>query len=161
MNNLFEYEKEISKKYDEILGIHKSIFDSISNIELREFDITKAILKRMNSYYIYQQNLNDFYNRNIIPSGADFFTETVIFYLKVYFKLNSISYTIKSEVRISKKSIRPDISIWDGDQVVAIIECKTQFGWSSDTWESSFLNRELKLKEINSTAKVFLLVLTT
>lgn len=135
------------------MSLHKNI----------DLDISKSVLRRLSSFYKYQYELNDLLNRAVTPPAADFFTETVMFYLKVYFKIKGISYDIESEVAIQRKrgSIRPDISIWNGDQIIAIIECKTQLGWSRNSWESQFMDRENKLNEIYPDAKAFLLVMTT
>jgi len=64
------------------------------------------------------------------------------------------------QIQKTKKAIRPDISIWRGDEVVAIIECKTQLGWNRPTWEDQYNERDNKLKELYPQARSFLLVMT-
>ena len=62
-----------------------------------------------------------------------------------------------SEKQIKPKlgAIRPDVLIWKGDEVVAIIECKTQLGWNRHKWESDFNEREKKLHKEFKNAKAY------
>ncbi len=69
--------------------------------------------------------------------------------------------TSERTIKPQRKAIRPDISIWREDTLLAAIECKTQLGWKRHTWEAEFNEREKKLKEAFPTAKLFLLVMTT
>lgn len=57
--------------------------------------------------------------------------------------------------------MRPDISIWRDDEVVAGIECKTQFGWNRHRWLPDFEQREKRLANAFPHAALFLLVLTS
>ena len=70
---------------------------------------------------------------------------------------------VHSERQVQRKrgSIRPDISIWKNDEVVAIIECKTQLGWNRDSWEKDFCERENKLKKLFPNASAYLIVMTS
>ena len=61
----------------------------------------------------------------------------------------------------TRGAIRPDISVWKNNKVVAIIECKTQLGWNRTRWEKDFRKRESKLKDKFPHAKAFLVVLTS
>lgn len=89
--------------------------------------------------------------------------ETIIFFLKIFNDVESLSLEIKSEVAIERKrnSMRPDISIWHDKHLVAVVECKTQLGWHRHSWKSHFENREHQLKEVFPDAKIFLLVMTS
>jgi hypothetical protein len=71
--------------------------------------------------------------------------------------VNNLGFEIQSEQTLEKKrkSPRPDISIWDGSKLLAVIECKTQLGWQRHTWESNFKDRKSNIH-----AKVFLVVMT-
>ena len=64
------------------------------------------------------------------------------------------------QIKRTKNSIRPDISVWRQDEVVAIIECKTQLGWNREGWEQDFILREQKLKCDFPNAKSYLLAMT-
>lgn len=69
---------------------------------------------------------------------------------------------LSQEKSIERKrgAIRPDISIWKGEEVIAIIECKTQLGWNREKWEEEFILREEKLKNKFPGAKAYLLVMS-
>jgi hypothetical protein len=163
MKSILEIEKEISEIYRKIPKGTKSFFEENLVKINDENELTKSILYRLKTFYEYQKELNQFYSRGQTPPASDFFTETVLYYLKVYFKINHINYDVKSEVRIdnNKKAIRPDISIWHNNKIIAIIECKTQLGYERGNWNKNFIEREKKLNNIFPDAKAFLLVMTT
>jgi len=58
-------------------------------------------------------------------------------------------------------AMKPDISVWKDDQVIAIVECKTNLGWNRKNWKKDFLKREKDLKKYFPKAKAFLLVLSS
>jgi len=91
-----------------------------------------------------------------------FFVEAILFSLKLFNEVEGLKLEVASERAIQRKrnAIRPDISIWRGDTLLAAIECKTQLGWRRHDWTFHFDEREKKLKEIFPTATMFLLVMT-
>lgn len=76
-------------------------------------------------------------NKKLAPVAADFFVETILFYLKLILDKYKKNYEVFSERQIKhhQSYIKPDISIWDNDKVIAIIECKTNLGWNRKGWE--------------------------
>ena len=58
--------------------------------------------------------------------------------------LEKLDLEISSERPIQRKrnAIRPDISLWRSNELLAIIECKTQLGWHRENWRSHFEERE-------------------
>ncbi|MGE8646326.1 type I restriction endonuclease [Acinetobacter vivianii] len=85
-----------------------------------------------------------------------------MFFLRLVLRANNSDFTVYSErqIRPKKNSIRPDISVWNGDKVIAILECKTQLGWDRTNWETNFTERERKLREEFPEASAYLLVMT-
>ena len=161
---------EFEKKYWESLdSLHKqliSLYEEIKSnapISLEKREITKAILLRMKAYYDTQNKIKEFLNKRYLSAASDFFVETIVFYLKIIFDIMGVGLEVHSERQIRPKrgTIRPDISIWKNDEVVAIIECKTQLGWNRDKWEQDFKKRESKLKDDFPNAKAFLIVMTS
>jgi len=67
---------------------------------------------------------------------------------RAHLDIKNYDLEVHSERQIIKKrgSIRPDISIWKKNEVISIIECKTQLGWNRNKWEEDFQKRELKFK---------------
>ena len=141
--------------YDKLLEEHK--------LKLNSNEITKAIILRLKTYYETQDGLAKFLNKKSVAPASDFFVETVLFYLKVFLEQRKKNLKIASEkkVKLSNGYIKPDISVWKDDKVVAIIECKTNLGFSRNKWESNFKSRTKKLKKAYPNANAFLLVLSS
>jgi hypothetical protein len=164
--SLLEFEKKYWESLDnqqkQLLSLYEEIKSS-ATISLEERDITKAILLRMKAYYDVQNKIKKFLNKRYLSAASDFFVETIVFYLKVIFDIEDIGLEVHSErqIRQKKGTIRPDISVWKNNKVVAIVECKTQLGWNRDKWEEDFKKRESKLKKEFPNAKAFLLVMTS
>lgn len=164
--SLLEFEKKYWESLDnqqkQLLSLYEEI-KSNDSISLKKKDITKAILLRMKAYYDVQDKIKKFLNKRYLSPASDFFVETIVFYLKVIFDIEDIGLEVHSERQISQKkgTIRPDISVWKNNKVVAIVECKTQLGWNRDKWEEDFKKRESKLKKEFPNTKAFLVVMTS
>ena len=156
------YWKSMYNQYDQLISLYRKIKSDIS-ISFEEKDITKAILLRMKAYYDTQNKIKEFLNKRYLPAASDFFVEAIVFYLKVILEIENISLEVHSEKQIKqkKRAIRPDISVWKNNRIVAIIECKTQLGWNRDKWEEDFKKREHELKNEFPNAKAFLVVMTS
>ncbi|TAM51083.1 MAG: hypothetical protein EPN61_01575 [Burkholderiaceae bacterium] len=135
---------------------------SVAQIDLNGTDLTLAVLLRLKSFQLTQQRIKNELNKIYAAPAADFFVETVCFFLKVVLERLDSSLTVASERNIVKRqgSMRPDISVWRGDKVVAAIECKTQLGWNRGGWLSEFEDREARLLADHPLARLFLVVMT-
>jgi len=164
--SLLKFEKKYWESLDnqrkQLVSLYEKIKSNVS-ISLEERDITKAILLRMKAYYDTQNKIKEFLNKRYLSAASDFFVEAIAFYLKLIFDKEGIDFEVHSERQIVPRrgAIRPDISVWKNDKVVAIIECKTQLGWNRDKWEEDFKKRESKLKDEFPNAKAFLVVMTS
>jgi hypothetical protein len=164
--SLLKFEKKYWKSLDnqrkQLVSLYEKIKSNVS-ISLEERDITKAILLRMKAYYNTQNKIKEFLNKRYLSAASDFFVEAIAFYLKLIFDKEGIDFEVHSERQIVPRrgAIRPDISVWKNDKVVAIIECKTQLGWNRNKWEEDFKKRESKLKDEFPNAKAFLVVMTS
>jgi len=154
--------KETRRSFDS-LKIFYNNANKIKDINFQGNEISKAILVRMYSWYTLQNDIKNFLNRRYITAGSDFFVETILLYLKIIFGIKNVGLEIHSERQIKKKRgvVRPDISIWKGEEVKAIIECKTQLGWNRYGWKESFEERERKLKSEFPSAEAFLVVMSS
>lgn len=164
-NSIIKLEKQFCDYYKAIPGELKSQYKAlleIENVSLDSMVFSQAILLRLISYYSYQNEIKEFLGKRYVTAGADFFVEAVLFYLKFILEKFAPGLEVSSEKAIERKrgSIRPDISVWNGEEVVAIIECKTQLGWNRNKWEEDFINRENKLKAKFPNAKAYLLVMS-
>ena len=143
----------------------ENVFDNSKNsvsIDFDSTDITLCLIQRLSAYYQTQNNIKGFLNKRYAAPAADFFVESVLYFLKLALEVSNSNLEAHSERQIKRKrnAIRPDISIWKNDEVVSIIECKTQLGWSRTTWQRDFEKREEKLKSDFPEADAYLLVMT-
>jgi len=135
---------------------------SVPLIDLSGSDISHAVLLRLKSFLLCQERIKNELGKVYAAPAADFFVETVCFFLKIVLEKLEPSLSVSSERNIVRRqgSMRPDISIWRNDKVVAAIECKTQLGWNRDGWLHDFEDREKRLTEAFPDARLFLLVMT-
>ena len=164
--SLLEFEQKYCKyllnQYDKLHSLYHNI-KLDNSLSLNNKDISKAIIWRMKAFSDNNNKIKKFLNKKYAPPAADFFVETVLFYLKLILDKYKKQYEAFSERQIKphRGYMRPDISIWDNDKVIAIIECKTNLGWNRFRWEEDFINREKKLKNDFPEANAFLLVMTS
>ena len=132
------------------------------SVDLTGTDITRAILLRLKAFFSAQAQIKEILQKRVATPAADFFVETVNFYLKVAFEQLAPSLCVMSEKKIiqHRNGLRPDISLWRGDKVVAAVECKTQLGWNRNGWLSEFEERENELHVFFPEAQLFQVVMT-
>jgi len=163
---VFELEKKycrtLKKQYSQLTKLYSKAIDDCS-FSLKKRDISKAIILRMKTYYETHNHIRKFLSRRNIAPVPDFLVEAVAFYLKLFLEKRGKKLEVHSEKKLKRVigSMKPDISIWKGDKVTAIIECKTNLGFNRKGWEEDFRNRERRLKKLFPKAKAFLLVLTS
>lgn len=130
--NLLEIDKTFTEQYRSLLEIQKSVKAQLStyNFDLEKTEITDAIINRMDAFWYFNFNNNkELLNRNVNTTAADFFTETCLLFLKAYFE-QKMGYKVCSEEVIAQNPvIRPDITIWKNEQLIAVIELKVSNGW--------------------------------
>jgi len=157
------YLKSIHNTFEELKKAHASISNNYK-CDLSKTEITQSILERLKAYYQTQNSIKSFLDKSYIAPGADFFVETVLFFVNIYLAQKNAKLIAYSEKQIKKQrnAIRPDISIWkrNCDEIVAIIECKTQLGWNRNGWETQYNKRTKELQDKFPNAKSFLLVMT-
>ncbi|QHG16095.1 MULTISPECIES: hypothetical protein [unclassified Nostoc] len=160
-----KFEDEYAYTLDNLASALKRSYEQIKQISTfsSEFDYSQAIAKRLRAFYCSQLEIKEFLKKEVAQAGSDFFVETVLFFLKLFNDLENLGLEIASERPLQRKrnTIRPDISVWRGDELLAIIECKTQLGWHRQNWDEHFQYREQKLKEVSEEAKIFLVVMTS
>jgi|SRR5690554_3214702 hypothetical protein len=165
MLSLKEFDKKYTdcliSTYDQLIRVHDEIHKDY-HFDLSTTEISEAILERLKAYYTTQRKIKYFLEKRYIAAASDFFVESILFYLRLYLNAKGGQLQAHSERQIAQKknAIRPDISIWDNNKIVAIIECKTQLGWNRDNWEKQYNERNIKLTRLYPEAKSFLLVMT-
>lgn len=125
-------------------------------------EITTSILRTLKTYFDVEHEVKWFLGKRIRGDAADFFVETLLIYVRAFIETHSLAIAAVSEksIRAKRGSPRPDISVWQGEQLVAVIECKTNLGWNRHKWERDFIEREDKIHGHFPNATCFLVVLT-
>ncbi len=164
MNDLFNRDAQVRHAIASVADSLQLMDNELRSypFDLQKTEITQTILGRLQTYYLTQNRIKDILQKRYAPAAADFLVETVVFFLRLVIATMESDLTAHSErqIRPKKNAIRPDVSIWRDDEVVAILECKTQLGWNRSNWESEFNAREHKLKEEFPNACAYLLVMT-
>ena len=166
MAKLVELDKSYRESFNSTHQALKESYKTISSsyeFDLSKTEITQAILERLKAFYLAQFATKEFLEKRIIPDAADYFVEATLFFLRIFLEKVAPHLKAVAEQAIERRrgAIRPDISIWNGDKVIAIIECKTQLGYKRDNWEEDFIKREKRLTALFPKAKAFLLVSTS
>ncbi len=124
------------------------------------------VLTWMKNHFQFQKRLNEFLDRSRIPSSADRLTAAVALTLQRFLHTRGYENCVRSEFTINTtgRSLRPDISVWAGEKVratlVAVVECKTNFGYNRTGWRKQYEERTQKFRALNSKCLSFLCVLT-
>ena len=151
VTNLLTIDSVFTKHYRGLFEIQQSVTNQLEHysFDLSKTEITDAIINRMMAFcYFNVRNNKEILGRKINTTSADFFTETCLFFLKCYFEKQS-GLKVLSEKNITKGSvIRPDISIWKDDLLVAAIELKVSDGWKGSTMFPHLIEREIQIKNL-------------
>jgi hypothetical protein len=152
MKTLAQIDSKFTNHYKGLLEIQRHIYEHLKNyaFDLEEDEITKAVIQRMESFWLFNvHNCNDL-DRQINTVAADFFTETCLLFIKALAKQKGID--VFSERPISniehKTKMRPDISFWRNDQLLAVIELKVSDGYKGKHLPSHLEDRKSQIKEI-------------
>ncbi|MEH1945545.1 MAG: hypothetical protein V7K77_00880 [Nostoc sp.] len=160
-----KFEDEYAHALDNLASALKGSYEQIKQTSTfsSEFDYSQAIANRLRAFYCSQSEVKHFLNKKVAQAGSDFFVETILFFLKLFNDLENLGLTIASEhpLQTKRNTMRPDISVWRGDELLAIIECKTQLGWHRQNWSEHFQYRENKLKDVFPKTEIFLVVMTS
>ena len=133
MKSIVEIDSVFCNQYRSLLETQRMITKNLENykFDLNTDEITQVVRHRMFSFWTFNvENCRDL-GRSINTVAADFFTETCLFFLKQFFKQHDMEFFSERNILIekSRKNIRPDISIWKNDQLIAVIELKVSDGW--------------------------------
>lgn len=98
--------------------------------------LTEAMILRLRAFYRAQAAIKDILGKQYMTAGADFFAETVLFYLRAVLKKTVPNVKVEGERTVAPRrgAMRPDISLWIDSVLVAFVECKTQLGWNRLGW---------------------------
>ncbi len=146
---LVEIDSAFVNQYKNLLNIQQLINYQLSKypFDLNKTEITDAIIARMDAFWFFNVNNNkEILDRKINTTSADFFTETCLLFLKSYFGQKNLS--VFSEKILAKSRIRPDISIWHKEELIAVIELKVSDGWKRKNIIPHIIEREQEVKKL-------------
>lgn len=155
--SLLEIDLTFSNHYKSLLETQRKISSELKNysFDLDKDEITQAVIERMRSFWYFNSNNCKDLNRQINSVASDFFTESCLFFLKLFF--NQHGMEVFSEKNILKergrKSIRPDLSIWKNNELIAVIELKVSDGWKGRNMQNHLEERKKVIQSIHP--KVF------
>lgn len=151
--NLSHIDSAFTNKYKSLLETQRSIAGQLKQypFDLEKREITQAVYERMMAFWYFNVNNCKELGREVNTVAADFFTETCLFFLKPYFEQRRLEIASEMDIRKDKASsnvIRPDLSIWKEEKLIAIIELKVNDGWKGKTMNDHLDNRKKEIQEI-------------
>ena len=124
---------------------------------------TKFILSWMRDLKHYHREFGNLFNRRKRPAIADDFTASVAICLNEFLISRGYPGAVRSEetTHRHRNATRPDVSVRDSsDNLLATIECKTNFGWNRNGWQTDHEVRSETLRELCPDCTAYLCVLT-
>lgn len=151
--SLSHIDSAFTNQYKNLLAIQRNIAEQLKQYRFdpEGNEITQAVYERMMAFWYFHVNNCIDLGREVNTVASDFFTETCLFFLKPYFKQKGLDIVSEKDIRKEKtnqKVIRPDLSIWDGDELVAVIELKVSDGWKGKTMTEHLDNRNREIQNI-------------
>lgn len=155
--NLLEIEKQFSQYYRKLLEQQELVIADLKkyDFDLESTEMTDAIAERMDAFWYFAWNNNKkLLGREVTSEASDFFTETCLLFLKCYFESIGSNYEVRSEHSLirSRKSIKPDISIWKEGKLLSAIELKVSDGWKGKWIVPHLVERENQIKQLHPKA---------
>jgi hypothetical protein len=130
----------------------------------RELPATRFVLSWMRELKRYQDSFGTLIKRRKRPPVADDFTAAVAFSLESFLAARGFPGLVRSEetTHRARHASRPDISLRSrfADNLIATIECKTDFGWNRNDWQADFLQRTQRLQAVFPGCVSYLCVLS-
>lgn len=148
------------QQYKGLLETQRNISQALKSypFDLSKDEITKAVYERMMAFWYFNVTNCKELDREVNSVAADFFTETCLFFLKPCLKQKGLDIVSEKDIRKVKsntKVIRPDLSIWKGDELVAVIELKVSDGWKGKTMTEHLDNRKKEIRQIMENPNLF------
>lgn len=132
---------------------------AVAHSTWRPTDFTEALVRRMQAWYHFQRRIQSFLPKYLAAPASDAFVEAVAFFLRVWLHHEAPTFTVAAERKVGR--LRPDVSVFYGKALVAVIECKTNLGRSRQECENDFIERDLAFSSLSTYPAVFLLILTS
>jgi hypothetical protein len=154
---MYEYlchiDSAFTNQYKGLWATQQGIAEQLKQylFDLDKDEMTQAVYQRMMAFWYFHVNDCKTLGREINTVASNFFTETCLFFLKPYLEQCGLVIVSEKDIRKEKTNqqvIRPDLSIWKGDELVAVIELKVSDGWKGKTMTEHLDNRKTKIQKI-------------
>jgi hypothetical protein len=125
---------------------YASSCDSYAQGMISHAEMQNAMCNYLDASSLRVRALSEALNRLKEPAMSEVVTEAVNMFvdsvIRTDARLFSTFYTSSEKnVRLSVGSRKPDISIWKGDKLISIIECKTCLGRRRKEWMDDYSSR--------------------
>jgi hypothetical protein len=160
----------VAATLDRTLAGYRSVTESLqtafSELDDKQFVdsrlATRFILSWMRDLKHYHREFGELFNRRKRPPIADDFTASVAICLNEFLKSRGYFNTVRSEetTHRHRNATRPDVSVRQSSDLLATIECKTNFGWNRNNWQIDHEVRSDTLRELCPDCTTYLCVLT-
>lgn len=155
--SVVEIDTEFNKQYKGLLDIQQTIYNELQTypFDLEKDEITEAVINRMDAFWHFHWNNKELLGRKRNIIAAEFFTETCLLFFRAYYhKKNDLTVSSEKNIIQEKKGIYPDISIWRGEDLLAVIELKISDGYNRDMM-NHLIERKRKIVEVKKELKFF------
>jgi len=131
--SILQIDSPFVEQYRGLLETQRLINSQLATypFDLEKNEITNAIIQRMDAFWYFNVNNCNDLGRKINTVSSDFFTESCLLFIKAL--ANQRGIQVFSERNISgrnqKTNMRPDLSFWKNDELVAVIELKVSDGY--------------------------------
>lgn len=151
--NIADITEKHNSHYRGLVQINKDIITELIsyNFDLDKPEISEAIASRMWAFYETHDLLKNILGKSQKQAASDYFVESCLIFLKAYFE--KIGFEVFSEKTIwseGRRNIRPDVSIWKANNLIASIEMKVQLGRQRIGWQEELEKREIDIKSKTS-----------
>lgn len=140
--------------------------DSYAERKITHTEMQDAMCNYLDTSSLRVRALSEALNRLKEPAMSEIVTEAMNMFVDSIIRTDerlSSTFSVSSEknVKLSVGSRKPDISIWKGEKLVAIIECKTCLGRRRKEWMDDYSARVEEFSTIGqSPESMFLFVAT-
>jgi hypothetical protein len=157
---LCQHFKETGHSWRRIADELRRVFSLAHDCRRAEVKATKFILTWVRELRYFLDDLGKLTRRTKAPPIADDFTFAIAFCLEQFLAANGYCGRVTSEKKTHRHGDRPDVSIWTAaEKLVAVVECKIDFGYCRKQWQDRCKSREDALLRDHPDCFPFLCVL--
>lgn len=149
------------------LTIYAEKCDKYSDGEIDSTEIQNAICEYMDQSAGRARALSSALGRTKEPPMADVFTEATNMLVDAMMRSKELSHLgvkvfSEKNLRLPKGGFRkPDVSLWRGDRLVGVVECKTCLGHRRDDWQDDYERRVAEFSDLNLPQEALFLLVET